>query len=84
MIRSNRGDVHLLGFSLLANFPDKDLRRFGDPFERARRCLDETGFEQCGSPESAHCCRRWTRSLQATTVRSARTVAYGKERVHQA
>lgn len=48
VIRSNRGDVRLLGFSMLTNFPDKDLRRFGDPLEHARRFLGETEFEQMG------------------------------------
>lgn len=48
VIRSNRGDVRLFGFSTLTNFPDKDLRRFGDPLENAKRFLDETEFEKMG------------------------------------
>ena len=48
VIRSNRGDVRLLGFSMLTNFPESELRRFGDPLESARQFLNETEFEQMG------------------------------------
>jgi hypothetical protein len=48
VIRSDRGDVRLLGFSMLTNFPESELRRFGDPLESAQQFLDETEFEQMG------------------------------------
>jgi hypothetical protein len=48
VIRSNRGNVNLLGFNMLTNFPEMELRRFEDPLERAKRFLDETQFEQMG------------------------------------
>lgn len=48
VIRSNRGDVRLLGFSMLTNFPESELRRFGDPLESAQQFLDQTEFEQMG------------------------------------
>lgn len=48
VIRSDRGDVRLLGFSMLTNFPESELRRFGDPLESAQQFLAETEFEQMG------------------------------------
>jgi hypothetical protein len=48
VIRSNRGDVRLLGFGMLTHFPEENLRLIGDSLERARRYLEATEFEQMG------------------------------------
>jgi hypothetical protein len=48
VIRSARGDVRLLGFSMLTNFHEENLRLIGDSAERAQRYLEATTFEQMG------------------------------------
>lgn len=48
VIRSSRGDVRLLGFSMLTNFPEENLRLIGDSLERAQRFLEATTFEAQG------------------------------------
>lgn len=47
VIRSNRGDVHLLGFSLLDEFPEKEMKDPEDA-ERAIRYVGSTEFTQMG------------------------------------
>lgn len=47
VIRSNRGDVHLLGFSLLNEFPEKVLDHPEDA-ERAMRYAGSTDFTEMG------------------------------------
>ena len=47
VIRSNRGDVHLLGFSLLNEFPEKVMKHPEDA-ERAIRYAGSTEFTEMG------------------------------------
>jgi hypothetical protein len=47
VIRSNRGDVHLLGFSLLQDFPEKVMNHPEDA-ERAIRYAGSTEFTEMG------------------------------------
>lgn len=47
VIRSNRGDVHLLGFSLLSEFPEKVMKDPEDA-ERAIRYAGSTEFTEMG------------------------------------
>ncbi|MBK9376103.1 MAG: hypothetical protein IPN03_20865 [Holophagales bacterium] len=47
VIRSNRGGVHLLGFSLLSEFPEKEMKDPGD-FDRAIRYVGSTEFTEMG------------------------------------
>jgi hypothetical protein len=47
VIRSNRGDVHLLGFSLLSDFPEKVMDHPEDA-ERAIRYAGSTEFTEMG------------------------------------
>ncbi len=47
VIRSNRGDVHLLGFSLLSEFPENVMNDPGDA-ERAIRYAGSTEFTEMG------------------------------------
>lgn len=47
VIRSNRGDVHLLGFSLLEEFPEKAMEHPEDA-ERAIRYAGSTEFTEMG------------------------------------
>jgi hypothetical protein len=47
VIRSSRGDVHLLGFSLLSEFPEKVMQDPGDT-ERAIQYVGSTEFTEMG------------------------------------
>ena len=49
VIRSNRGDVRLLGFSLLTHFPEQDLEQFSFKLEQAHAYLQATEFKQMGA-----------------------------------
>lgn len=48
VIRSHRGDVRLLGFSMLTDFPEQDWRQVGNALENAKAFLEANEFEQMG------------------------------------
>jgi hypothetical protein len=48
VIRSNRGDVRLLGFSMLTDFPEQDLDTFPFVLENANTYVQATQFKQMG------------------------------------
>ena len=48
VIRSNRGDVRLLGFSMLTDFPEQDLDQYPSKLEQAHAYLQATEFKQMG------------------------------------
>ena len=48
VIRSNRGDVRLLGFSMLTDFPEVDQEEIPFDLERAHAYLQSTEFKQMG------------------------------------